>query len=136
MIDPLTHRLTHFSPVRQTGKSQETAVSDASDASDAQFEKNPLRGQSVAKGGNTGECSTGGNYRKNASGASGASDASDARARRAERPQPLALVVADIAERVARLAPDRRDPERFHLEKHTLAAELRRLAADLRRAAA
>jgi hypothetical protein len=34
----------------------------------------------------------------------------------------------DLAERVRRLSPDRRDPEQFHIEKSELAAELRRLA--------
>jgi hypothetical protein len=34
----------------------------------------------------------------------------------------------DLADRVRRLGPDRRDPERFHVEKSELAAELRRLA--------
>lgn len=42
--------------------------------------------------------------------------------------RPLGRVVADIAERVARLSPSHRDPEQFHMDKHTLAAELRALA--------
>ncbi len=42
--------------------------------------------------------------------------------------QPLARLVADIAERVARLSPSHRDPEAFHMDKHTLASELRALA--------
>jgi hypothetical protein len=33
-----------------------------------------------------------------------------------------------MAERVRRLSPSHRDPERFHEEKSELAAELRRLA--------
>ena len=37
----------------------------------------------------------------------------------------------DLAERLRRLPPpDRRDPERFHLERSDLAAELRALAAE------
>ena len=40
----------------------------------------------------------------------------------------------ELAARLVRLAPTHRDPERFHVEKHTLAAELRRLARDIRRA--
>lgn len=32
-----------------------------------------------------------------------------------------------LAHRVVRLSPDRHDPERFHLEKDEVAAELRRL---------
>ena len=38
----------------------------------------------------------------------------------------------DLGLRVRRLSPDRRDPERFHIEKSELAAELRRLAAGMR----
>lgn len=34
----------------------------------------------------------------------------------------------DLASRIARLSPDRRDPERWHCEKSEIAAELRRLA--------
>ena len=37
-------------------------------------------------------------------------------------------VLEEVANRVRRLSPDRRDPERFHIEKDELAAELRRLA--------
>lgn len=36
--------------------------------------------------------------------------------------------LADLARRVQRLAPDHRDPERWHCEKSEIAAELRRLA--------
>jgi hypothetical protein len=36
--------------------------------------------------------------------------------------------LARLAAAVARLAPDRRDPEKFHVEKDAIAAELRRLA--------
>lgn len=42
--------------------------------------------------------------------------------------QPIARLVADLAERVARLSPSHRDPEAFHIAKHTLASELRALA--------
>lgn len=41
---------------------------------------------------------------------------------------PMAHLVAGIADRVARLSPSHRDPEEFHIAKHTLAAELRALA--------
>lgn len=34
----------------------------------------------------------------------------------------------DLAGRIARLSPDRRDPEKYHAEKSEIAAELRRLA--------
>lgn len=40
----------------------------------------------------------------------------------------------DLAERVSRLSPDRRDPEQFHMEKAEVAHELRRLARAWRRA--
>jgi predicted ATP-binding protein involved in virulence len=50
-------------------------------------------------------------------------------------PRPLAAIVADIAERVARLAPSHRDPEEFHIRKSDLAAELRRVARQMERAA-
>ena len=37
----------------------------------------------------------------------------------------------DLADRVRRLPPpDRRDPERFHVERDRLAAELRRVAIE------
>ena len=41
-----------------------------------------------------------------------------------------------MAERLVRLSPSSRDPERFHVEKHTLAAEIRFLADQIRRHAA
>jgi hypothetical protein len=44
--------------------------------------------------------------------------------------------IEDLAHRLVRLAPSHRDPEAFHVEKHTVAAELRRLARDMRRVAA
>lgn len=36
--------------------------------------------------------------------------------------------ITELAERVERLAPSHRDPERFHLEKSEIAAELRATA--------
>lgn len=36
-----------------------------------------------------------------------------------------------LARQVARLVPDRRDPERFHIEKSEVVAELRKLARKL-----
>jgi hypothetical protein len=60
------------------------------------------------------------------------------------RPQPsphTALLrrhgaaVEALAQRLARLSPSRRDPEAFHLEKHTIASELRQLARQMGRAA-
>jgi hypothetical protein len=38
-----------------------------------------------------------------------------------------------LASRVARLSPDRRDPERWHLEKDDIAKSLRRVARNLER---
>lgn len=40
-----------------------------------------------------------------------------------------------LAGAVARLSPDRRDPERYHLDRSEIVADLRRLARALRRAA-
>lgn len=37
-----------------------------------------------------------------------------------------------LAARVARLTPSHRDPERFHVEKSEIAADLRRLARERR----
>lgn len=48
------------------------------------------------------------------------------------RPLPSAELDA-IAERLARLHLTHRDPERFHLEKFSLAAELRGVAREMRR---
>jgi hypothetical protein len=42
-----------------------------------------------------------------------------------------AAALKDLARRVARLAPSHRDPERYHVEKSEIVAELRRLAAGL-----
>lgn len=36
-----------------------------------------------------------------------------------------------LAAQVARLAPSHRDPERFHMDKAEIVAELRRLAKEL-----
>ncbi len=36
--------------------------------------------------------------------------------------------LADLARRLARLAPDRRDPERYFMEKSEIIAALRRIA--------
>jgi hypothetical protein len=41
--------------------------------------------------------------------------------------------LSTLAARVARLSPDRRDPERWHLEKDDIAKALRRIARDLER---
>ena len=40
-----------------------------------------------------------------------------------------------LAARLVRLSPSHRDPEEFHMEKHSLAAELRAIARALGRAA-
>lgn len=37
--------------------------------------------------------------------------------------------LGDLADRLRRLRPDHRDPERFHVEKSEIEHELRRLAA-------
>jgi hypothetical protein len=42
----------------------------------------------------------------------------------------LAERLRDLAERLARLAPSRHDPERFHIDKSDLVDALRRLARD------
>lgn len=39
-----------------------------------------------------------------------------------------AAELRDLAAAVARLLPDRRDPERFHADKSEIAARLRRIA--------
>lgn len=41
---------------------------------------------------------------------------------------PVTEQMADLADRVARLAPAHRDPERFHIDKSEIVAELRALA--------
>ena len=40
--------------------------------------------------------------------------------------------LADLAHKVARLAPSHRDPERYHADKSEIVAELRRLAREVR----
>ncbi len=52
------------------------------------------------------------------------------------RPAPSGIAgrLFDLADAVRRLQPpDRRDPERFHIAKSDLAAELRRVAAEAER---
>lgn len=50
-------------------------------------------------------------------------------AARAVLPKPGdGKVLADLASRVVRLSPDRHDPEKYHLEKSEIVADLRRLA--------
>lgn len=46
------------------------------------------------------------------------------------RPDP-AEAIRSLAAKVARLAPDHRDPERFHIDKSEVVAELRRLAREV-----
>lgn len=43
----------------------------------------------------------------------------------------LAGRLLDLADRVGKLAPDRRDPEHFHIERDEVRKELRRLAGEL-----
>lgn len=40
--------------------------------------------------------------------------------------------ICDLADRLRRLCPDHRDPERFHVEKSEIEHELRKLAAEAR----
>lgn len=51
-----------------------------------------------------------------------------------QTPRPLASLMADIAERVARLSVSHRDPEHFHIQKSELAWELRAVARRMERA--
>lgn len=44
--------------------------------------------------------------------------------------------IADLANRVGRLTIDRHDPERFHVDRSEIVADLRRLAARVHRARA
>lgn len=60
----------------------------------------------------------GGQYRENASCASCAS---------------WGKTLAALSRRVAHLGPDHRDPERYHLEKSEIVAELRRMAGEASR---
>lgn len=46
---------------------------------------------------------------------------------------PLAARLAELAARVVRNEPDRRDPERFHTEKSDIAHQLRRIAKEAER---
>lgn len=46
-----------------------------------------------------------------------------------------AYELRELAERVRRLSPSHRDPERFFVERSELAAMLRRLAEEMERAA-
>ncbi len=50
-------------------------------------------------------------------------------------PSPPAADLDRLAGAVARLSPSHRDPERFHLDRSEIVAELRRLARALGRAA-
>ncbi len=49
-------------------------------------------------------------------------------------PSNPAAELRELAHRVHRLAPDRRDPERYHVDKSEIAAMLRQLAARIERA--
>jgi hypothetical protein len=44
-----------------------------------------------------------------------------------------AAELRELAQRIQRLTPDRRDPERYHADKSEIEAKLRRLAADIER---
>jgi hypothetical protein len=46
---------------------------------------------------------------------------------------PTAERLDDLARRVRRLSPDRRDPERYHLDKSEIERDLRRLAREVRK---
>ena len=59
----------------------------------------------------------------------------DTLTRMPDEPRPLAEIFAGIAERVARLSVDRRNPELFHIRKSDLAHELRAVARSLGRSA-
>jgi hypothetical protein len=52
-----------------------------------------------------------------------------------DKTTPADEVLHALADRLARLSPSHRDPEAFHVEKHTLAAELRQMADAMRRTA-
>ena len=43
-------------------------------------------------------------------------------------PRPLYQSIEELAERVGRLVPSHRDPERFHVEKSEIVASLREVA--------
>lgn len=40
--------------------------------------------------------------------------------------------IGDLANRIRRLCPDHRDPERFHIEKSEIEHQLRQLATEVR----
>ena len=44
---------------------------------------------------------------------------------------PAAKRLDELANRVRRLSPDRRDPERYHLDKSEIERDLRRLAREV-----
>jgi hypothetical protein len=46
---------------------------------------------------------------------------------------PAAERLDELARRVRRLSPDRRDPERYHLDKSEIERDLRRLAREVRK---
>ncbi|MCC6718238.1 MAG: hypothetical protein IT555_10165 [Acetobacteraceae bacterium] len=48
---------------------------------------------------------------------------------------PDSTIIERLADAVRRLSPHHRDPERFHVDKHEIAAEMEQLAAAMRRAA-
>lgn len=96
-----------------------SARPDAPDAPDALFYE--LRGGSTNKRCVMNTC--GGTRRESASGASGASV------------RQAAASLESLARAVGRLSPDRRDPERFHMDRSEIVADLRRLARQIGRAA-
>jgi len=51
------------------------------------------------------------------------------------RPPAPSSTLEGLAERLVRLSLCHRNPEQWHLEKHSLASDMRRLARELRRAA-
>ena len=48
------------------------------------------------------------------------------------RPPSEGTALVDLAERIRRLVPSHRDPERFHVEKSEIEHQLRRLAREAR----
>lgn len=50
-------------------------------------------------------------------------------------PIAAAAVVDELASRLNRCGPSRRDPERFHVERNEIVVQLRRLAKSMRGAA-
>ncbi len=51
--------------------------------------------------------------------------------KRTTQPAPPAADLDRLAHAVARLSPSHRDPERFHMDRSEIVAELRRLARTL-----